>query len=124
MTPGTQPSQLLQDHLSSLAPPKCLIVDSEGLCDVFSPLDTGCPETPVLAIVSSSDADYLVTANALDDMLGMSTAPGPLIEDPVSSFTSYINDDIPEVPTTPPPPCSPVNEPHQALYTMHSLDVS
>jgi hypothetical protein len=54
----------------------------------------------------------------------MHTAWDPLIDDPVSSFTAYFDEDNSEVCTTSPLPCSPVAEPHKALNALQSLEVS
>jgi hypothetical protein len=74
--------------------------------------------------VSFSDEDYLAAATTLDDILGMPSPPGPLIDNPLSSFAPYFDDDISKAPTTHPVPCPPATEPPQALYALHSLDVS
>jgi hypothetical protein len=48
----------------------------------------------------------------------------PLIDDPLSSFAPYYDDDISEAPTIYPVPCPAATEPHQALCALHSLDIS
>jgi hypothetical protein len=54
----------------------------------------------------------------------MHTASGPLIDDPVSNFMAYFDDDNSEACATTPPSCSPGAAPHQALYVLQSLAVS
>jgi hypothetical protein len=54
----------------------------------------------------------------------MHTASGSLINDPVSNFTAYFDDDNSEAWATTPPSCSPGAMPHQALYALQSLAVS